>query len=543
VRTGPAWGVLAVVLAVVLVESAGAAVTTIDQHGTTLIDGQKVFPIVLAKGPERGSLTPDGGDALDEVVAAGVNVFKVGPATRPWWPEDQQDAVLWNEEAAARYVYTWVNLATLADATPRTPVREQRLRDVISLLKDDPALAMWKGADEPWLAGFAPEELQYAYCVATSRGNPGWCLGRPTADSGHLWVTIQAPRGTASDLVSYSSVTDVHGVNHYPVTWEDRADPNLDEVGTWTDTVASVTPNRAVWTTLQVCASGSSGPNGEYVLPTRHQERFMIYDAILNGARSLAFYGGNIFRCWDETDAALGWNWTFWNTVLKGLIQEINADSPIAPALVNPESTDVLPSSDTTTQVISRGGAGDDLWVIAARHGAGSQQVTISGLPSTVTSGTVYTENRSVEVTNGAFTDAFQRWGVHVYRFDRSPPPPPPPSTTPPAPAPPPAPPPVSPPPPPSPALPLARDTTPPNTRLTASPARRTRAHRARFRFVSTEARSRFHCKLDRRRWAACRSPQAYAGLRKGLHVFRVRARDAAGNADPTPAVRSWRIR
>jgi hypothetical protein len=538
-RMGSARGVLAVVLAVLLVEGAGAAVTTVDQHGTTLIDGQKVFPIVLAKGPERGSLTPDGGDALDEVVSAGVNVFKVGPATRPWWPEDQEDAVLWNEEAAARGVYTWVNLATLADATPQTPVREQRLRDVIGLLKDDPALAMWKGADEPWWARLTPEKLQYAYCVATSRGNPGWCLGRPPADSDHLWVTIQAPRGEAADLAPYSPVTDIHGVDDYPVTWVEQADPNLHEVGEYTDIVASVTPSHAVWTTLQVCASGSSNPDDEsqFVLPTRHQERYMIYDAILNGARNLAFYGGNINRCWNESDTELGWNWTFWNDVLKGLIQEINADSPIAPALVNPGSTQVLVTSDPATQVISREGANGELWVIAARHGAGSQAVTIGGLPPSMTSGTVYTEGRSVVAAGGGFTDTFDQWDVHVYRFTVPPPAPPPPE--PPAPSPPPA----APPPPPAAIPPVTRDTTPPNTRLTASPARRTRAHRARFRFVSTEAGSRFQCRLDRRRWAACRSPRGYIGLRKGLHVFRVRARDAAGNADPTPAVRSWRIR
>jgi hypothetical protein len=532
-RTGPVWGVLAVVLAVLLVESAGAAVTTVDQHGTTLVDGQKVFPIVLAKGPERDSATPSGGDALDEVVAAGVNFFKVGPAQDPWLDADKADAVLWNQEAAKRGVYTWVNLATLADAEPGK-LKDTRLREVIGLLRDDPALAMWKGQDEPFWGHFPPEALQYAYCVATSRGNPGWCLGRPTADSDHLWVTIQAPRGEGADLAPYSPVTDIHGVDDYPVTWANKGDPNLHEVGEYTDIVASVTPNHAVWTTLQVCASGSSGPNGEYVLPTRHQERYMIYDAILNGARSLAFYGGNIDRCWTPADAQLRWNWTFWNDVLKGLIQEINADSPIAPALVNPGSTQVLTSSDQTTQVISREGGDGELWVIAARHGPGSQAVTISGLPPARSNGTVYTEGRSVVTAGGTFTDMFDRWDVHVYRLAAPPPPPPPPPAEPP---------PASPPPAQPEAPPRARDTTPPNTRLTASPARRTRAHRARFRFASTEAGSSFQCKLDRRRWAACRSPKAYVGLRKGLHAFRVRARDAAGNADPTPAVRSWRIR
>jgi hypothetical protein len=541
VRTGSATrrvvAAVVVLLAVVLAEVAGAAVTTVDQHGTTLIDGQKVFPIVLAKGPELDSTTPTGADALNEVVAAGVNVFKVGPAARPWWPEDKADAVAWNQEAVERGVFTWVNLATLADAEPGK-LKDTRLREVIDLLGNHPALAMWKGADEPQLAGFEPERLQYAYCVATSRGHESWC--EQPEDSDHLWVTIQAPRGTAAELAPYSPVTDVHGVNDYPVTWADRADPDLHEVGVRTNTLASVTPNHAAWTTLQVCASGSSGPNdGESVLPTRRQERYMIYDAILNGARNLAFYGGNIYRCWNETDEQYGWSWAFWDGVLEGLIREINAASPIAPALVNPGSTHVLASSDATTQVISRDGAEDELWVIAARHGAGSQAVTISGLPSTLTGGTVYTEGRSIPVSNGSFTDTFDRWDVHVYRFTvpEAAPPPPQPQPLSPPPAPPALPPPAPP------ALPLTRDTTPPNTRLTAAPSRRTRLHRARFRFVSTEAGSSFQCKLDRGRWTACRSPRSYSRLRMGLHVFRVRARDAAGNADPTPAVRSWWIR
>src|SRR5262249_41019427 len=148
------------------------------------------------------------------------------------------------------------------------------------------------------------------------------------------------------------------------------------------------------------------------------QERYMIYDAIINGARDLNFYGGNNPGCWNSTDTAYGWNWTFWNNVLKSLIQEINASSPLGPALVNPASTQTLTTNDPTTQAISRpGSSSSDLWVLAARSGAGTQNVTISGLPSTITSGTVYTEGRSISVANGSFTDAFDQWGVHVYHF------------------------------------------------------------------------------------------------------------------------------
>ena len=71
--------VLVALLGLIYTGGATAAITQTDQNGTVLIDGQKVFPIVLAKGPERGSTPPDGVDALDEVVDAGVNVFKVSP--------------------------------------------------------------------------------------------------------------------------------------------------------------------------------------------------------------------------------------------------------------------------------------------------------------------------------------------------------------------------------------------------------------------------------------------------------------------------------
>ena len=69
-------------------------------------------------------------------------------------------------------------------------------------------------------------------------------------------MTIEAPRGTPSRLAAYSSVTDTHGVDVYPVSMT-AADPDLHQVGTWTSTLAAITPDRSVWTTLQICSSGS----------------------------------------------------------------------------------------------------------------------------------------------------------------------------------------------------------------------------------------------------------------------------------------------
>jgi hypothetical protein len=101
--------------------------------------------------------------------------------------------------------------------------------------------------------------------------------------------------------------------------------------------------------------------------------------------------------------------------------------------------------------------------------------------------------------------------------------------------------PPDQPPPPPPPPPPPAN--APPNTRITSGPPVSTRSRRATFRFRANENRVTYLCKLDGRSWFPCRSPKSYARLRRGPHTFRVRAIDAGGKLDPTPAVRRWRIR
>jgi hypothetical protein len=59
---------------------------------------------------------------------------------------------------------------------------------------------------------------------------------------------------------------------------------------------------------------------------------------------------------------------------------------------------------------------------------------------------------------------------------------------------------------------------------------------KAKFWFGSNEPAS-FLCRLDKGPFKPCGSPRAYKRLKSGRHTFRVRAVDAAGNLDPTPAV------
>jgi hypothetical protein len=83
-------------------------------------------------------------------------------------------------------------------------------------------------------------------------------------------------------------------------------------------------------------------------------------------------------------------------------------------------------------------------------------------------------------------------------------------------------------------------DATPPQTTLASGP-RSGRTTSATFRFRASEPVT-FECKLDGAAFAQCRSPKSYARLRKSRHSFEVRAIDAAGNIDATPAVHRWTI-
>jgi hypothetical protein len=64
----------------------------------------------------------------------------------------------------------------------------------------------------------------------------------------------------------------------------------------------------------------------------------------------------------------------------------------------------------------------------------------------------------------------------------------------------------------------------------------------AAFGFSSNEQYTSFECSLDGGPFEACKAPKRYDRLSDGQHVFKVRATDAAGNADPNPARRRWAV-
>ncbi|NTX59359.1 OmpA family protein [Myxococcus sp. CA051A] len=83
-----------------------------------------------------------------------------------------------------------------------------------------------------------------------------------------------------------------------------------------------------------------------------------------------------------------------------------------------------------------------------------------------------------------------------------------------------------------------------PDTRITASPPVNTASTDAEFSFnsVTGDPRDTFECSLDGAAFTPCTSPINFTGLPEGTHTFQVRAVDADGDVDPTPAHFIWSI-
>jgi hypothetical protein len=86
---------------------------------------------------------------------------------------------------------------------------------------------------------------------------------------------------------------------------------------------------------------------------------------------------------------------------------------------------------------------------------------------------------------------------------------------------------------------PAAADNTPPETMIGSKKIKGTTA---KFTFTSNEPGSSFQCKLDKRKFKPCSSPKKYKHLSSGKHKFKVRAVDAAGNVDASPAKKKFTI-
>jgi hypothetical protein len=83
---------------------------------------------------------------------------------------------------------------------------------------------------------------------------------------------------------------------------------------------------------------------------------------------------------------------------------------------------------------------------------------------------------------------------------------------------------------------------TPPDTLITSGPSDPSILTTGTFTFISSKLGATFECKTDAVAFVPCVSPYTTAALGDGRHILIVRAKDAGGIYDPSPAIYSWTV-
>ncbi len=387
---------------------------TINPDNVLIINGRKVFPIGFTLGPPPGGKMPDGKNGMQELADAGGTFIRTGTSGSNWTDQTIADEQKWEDAAARNGLYCWVFLRELASIRDHDTKREAMLRRVVNQFKDHPGMGIWKGADEPEWGKLKVEPLIRARDIVRE------------LDPNHPLATIQAPRGTIATLRPYDATCDITGADIYPISYPPGThslltNKEISMVGDYTRMMMEVSGGKMpVWMVLQIAWSGVAKPGKTLRFPTFPEERFMTYEAIINGARGLVYFGGNVKQAMSPEDAALGWNWTFWNRVLRPVVEEIGTHSPLAPALVAPASQLPVTVSDTNSIEFCVREVGTEIFLLACKRSGPTAEVEFCQLP--VADGSyelMYESPRTVKVLSGTFKDWFAPFEVHVYRMKR----------------------------------------------------------------------------------------------------------------------------
>jgi hypothetical protein len=422
-----------------------SAVTIDPRAGVLVVGGQKLFPIGFSNPPPLDRQAPSGKEGLQEIADAGGNLIRTGIAD---WNPNGIDAQIAAERtkldaAAAHGLRVWLWLGSVANLPPQGQASDNRqlLTRIVNAFKPHPGLGAWKGIDEPrnpfrgdWIH---PDGLVRAH------------RRMKALDPDHPVVIIQAPRNTAAELASYRPAYDITGADIFPVAYppaqhSDSPNTDISVVGDMTAKMHESSVGKPVWMTLQIAWTGTvrskTHPHTVPRFPTFEQERFMAYQAIVNGARGLMFFGGHLTQVCSPEDAQAGWNWTFWQQTLRPLVAEL-ASPELQPALLSTNARTLTvkthTSGATDVEVVTRRGAGN-FYVIAVKRGGTPVTVDFTGLPARrdgtpIKRGEVLFEYvqdpppppwrpnkqvcRPITVTNGGFQDSFAPHDAHVYRF------------------------------------------------------------------------------------------------------------------------------
>jgi hypothetical protein len=395
----------------------GSRVTVTDE-GRLIVNGQPYFFVGMNPGPPVDLKTPEGGDGWAELADYGVRAVRGEGAQEALTPEGEAAFRRYLDVLHAHGMFCSPMLGELVRVNK--PGRREQLTKLVERFKDHPGIFFWKSADEPEWGKVPAAELTEA------------CKLIHQLDANHPVWTAHAPRGTLETLRPYNDTGDVLAIDVYPVSEPPgkhslEANKALSMVGDYTRRIVTLadmggsadgpTPGKkARFMILQgACWSGVApihNPKNRFMEPTFREERYMTYQAIINGADSVAYFG--MTGCLLGRDLELGFNWTWFRAVLRPLLAEFRPGSELYPVLIAPNSKYPLEFTGGPQIEARWKEMGPYLYIFAAAREGEPVDVRFAGLQDGEVS--VLFENRTIDTKAGAFTDRFAAHDVHIYR-------------------------------------------------------------------------------------------------------------------------------
>ena len=402
--------VLAPVMAVCFASLAAAQplVTAFEDDGMITVNGKRT--LIIGSYYEAKSDRP-----YADMAEAGFNLVRTNGTTEAM------------DQAHAAGLMTWVAVGTLDLDKPEES--GAALVEQVTRVKDHPALAFLESVDEPAWDWLKPgqrvpwQAFAQAYPIIKQ------------ADPNHLLYMNHAPTNLVKTMRQYNAGTDIVAMDIYPVNpgglqsmfalfpdglQGDLNNEQISQVGDYVDKMRRVTgPARPLLMVLQAFAwemlqdkQGIHERREEKVLyPTYAQTRFMAFQALIKGANGIIYWGSHYTPqpsdCWTGVKRVV--------REVADLAEALASRTPDVPLHI--EYHEMGHSVDDGVQALVKDHA-DKRYVFTCNADKNTCKATLSGLAEWTTC-RVVNEDRTLPLENGAVTDTWRRFDVHVYELSR----------------------------------------------------------------------------------------------------------------------------
>lgn len=385
------------------------------------VDGQYIFPIGLW-GVPKDTVFANSTNKLPltalELKAAGFNLLM---PYNPIKSSTEQEI-----ETPGLYRLVFIRQADglnlECQATPTDITQDTcRIRKIIRSNLNRTDVIGWFGADEPGVIKtnqpqpISPDALKAGYDIAKAT-DP---LKRPVwIDQANIGVPPPSYNCDLSSLLPYNKALDIYSTFAYPIPaqsiisncWKNLNLALVGEVATKHSTIANADKKRPFWFFLQGSDKNSWGTSdctGCDQKPTKEEERFMAYNALIHGADGIFWFGVWALPTDDPT--------------LKGILdvaKEINDNKNILTADVSTLDVKVT----VTKNILDAEGKsalhymvkhyGSKDYIIVANNVAQGIEVVFK-VPATGVAR--YPSGEKITTSNNSFKEKIEPFGVRIF--------------------------------------------------------------------------------------------------------------------------------